>query len=140
MAESRDKEMRVEYSAGGVVVNDGRILVVFQRQSNTWALPKGHIEAGESPVEAARREITEETGLTDLRLVRSLGYYVRGTKKRSDIRKHITMFLFESNAVDVEPRASDVAQCEWVPENNACEKLSYDEDASFLRKVLRTDA
>ena len=53
-------------SGGGVVLNEkGEVLVVSQR-GNAWSLPKGHIEAGEDAIAAARRETLEESGLADL--------------------------------------------------------------------------
>ena len=54
-------------AAGGVVKNDkGEVLMIFRRDS--WDLPKGKIDDGESPEEAAVREIQEETGLKDVKL------------------------------------------------------------------------
>lgn len=55
----------VDRAAGGVVVaDDGRVLVVHRPRYDDWALPKGHVERGESWAEAACREVLEETGLT----------------------------------------------------------------------------
>ena len=50
-------------AAGGVVVRDGRVLLVHRPRYDDWTLPKGKLEAGESWQEAARRELEEETGL-----------------------------------------------------------------------------
>ena len=64
-------------SAGGVVLNShGQILLVSQ-EGFAWTLPKGHIEANESIIEAAKREIYEKSGLTQLEFVRDLGFYER---------------------------------------------------------------
>ena len=48
----------------------GQVLVVNQR-GRSWSLPKGHIEKGESILEAARREIYEESGVKKLKFVRN---------------------------------------------------------------------
>ena len=54
-------------AAGGVVFNnEGQVLMIFRRGS--WDLPKGKIDPGESPAEAAVREVQEETGLVQLDL------------------------------------------------------------------------
>lgn len=60
------------HAAGGVVeASDGRVLLIFR--NGVWDLPKGKMEEGESIEEAAIREVEEETGLTGIRIVRSLG-------------------------------------------------------------------
>ena len=51
-------------AAGGVVLRDGRVLVVHRLRYDDWSLPKGKLEAGESFEQAALREVYEETGYT----------------------------------------------------------------------------
>ena len=89
------------YSAGGVVLNkNGEVLVVNQN-SDSWSLPKGHIDPGEDALTAAKREIEEESGIPQdmLVLVKELGAYERnmialdGGEDNSEL-KHITMFQF----------------------------------------------
>ncbi len=65
-------------AAGGVVGNPaGEILMIHRK--GWWDLPKGHIEDGESPLQAALREINEETGLAELsggdQLCRTMHFY-----------------------------------------------------------------
>ena len=50
-------------AAGGIVVRDGRVLVVHRPRYDDWSLPKGKLDAGESWESAAVREVEEETGL-----------------------------------------------------------------------------
>ena len=47
-----------------IVDGQQEFLLVFETYSKCWSLPKGHIEAGETDVQAAQRELYEETGLT----------------------------------------------------------------------------
>src|SRR3990167_8986776 len=74
---NRPTMTRIERSAGGVIFRrhpDGRVEVLVIRDSHDgWAFPKGRIEVGEAPVQAARRETGEEVGVTDLTLVKHLG-------------------------------------------------------------------
>lgn len=52
-------------SAGAVIVrkSDTGLRVLLLRAYNYWDFPKGEVESGETPLEAAYREVTEETGL-----------------------------------------------------------------------------
>jgi 8-oxo-dGTP pyrophosphatase MutT (NUDIX family) len=91
--------------AGGVVLNMNGEVAIVKNRDEFWSLPKGHIEDGEEAVAAAQREIAEETGLTNLSLVRKLGSYERyrgkvgggddfflqQTKRRSCRRIHIIL-------------------------------------------------
>jgi 8-oxo-dGTP pyrophosphatase MutT (NUDIX family) len=50
-------------AAGGVVVWNDKVLILYRRLRNDFRLPKGHIEPAETPVAAALREIGEEAGI-----------------------------------------------------------------------------
>lgn len=57
-------------AAGGVVVIDNQFVAI--ERNGIPDLPKGHIEKDESPEVAALREVEEETGITDLEIIREL--------------------------------------------------------------------
>ena len=69
--------IRERAAAGGVVVRreDGRLLVAFAREADFagFVMPKGGVDEGENEEQAARREIAEEIGITDLKLLGDLG-------------------------------------------------------------------
>ena len=72
-------QARLETSSGGVVyrmLDDGPHFLLIRDPYENWGLPKGHLEGGETPVEAAVREVMEETGLNELRVAGAAG---RGT-------------------------------------------------------------
>ncbi|WP_433025806.1 NUDIX domain-containing protein [Actinomycetospora sp. CA-053990] len=122
------------HAAGGVIVDpEGRVVVVRQR-ARTWSLPKGHVEAGEGVLDAARREIEEECGLTDLELVRELGSYTRwGFGHGLPERKTITLFLFRSPEAGLQPRDPANPEARWVPRDEVAGTLSNPADAEFFR-------
>ncbi|HKV44396.1 MAG TPA: NUDIX domain-containing protein, partial [bacterium] len=77
------KKAQRETSAGGVVFRReggvARYLLIRDSYQN-WGFPKGHLKTGEPPAEAARREVEEETGLTNLLLhgpIRVIDWYFR---------------------------------------------------------------
>src|SRR5215207_6401706 len=70
-----DLPVRIETSSGGVVfrraTEDNQFLLIRDPCAN-WGLPKGHLEGGETPSQAAVREVAEETGLLELSVVAQL--------------------------------------------------------------------
>ena len=83
-------------AAGGVVRDtEGHLLFIWKRQR--WDLPKGKVEPFETPEESARREVSEETGLTELRLIRYLleTYHIY-QERGSWMFKTVHWYLFET--------------------------------------------
>lgn len=113
-------------TAGGIVIGrGGMIALVRSRNSQSWLFPKGHIEAGESTEEAARREIAEETGLADLELIDDLGSYVRPAKTaegKSFEQKEIHMFLFGTHSSELNP-TREIEEARWFPYRDVPELL-----------------
>lgn len=122
-------------SAGGVVVNpDGKILIVDQGRS--WSLPKGHVENGETILDAAKREIFEESGVKDLNLIRKFKSYKRQGLGSPDEMKTIYMFLFRTTQVVLKPQVADSHGAIWVDKEKAADMLTHPKDKEFLSKVL----
>jgi ADP-ribose pyrophosphatase YjhB (NUDIX family) len=130
-------------SAGGVVVNaEGRVLLVSQH-GTSWSLPKGHLEGGETPLEAALREIREETGVVRLELVRPLGSYSRhrlgadGGEDRSEL-KTIHLFLFRTDETELAPQDPDNPEARWVEREAVAGLLTHAKDREFFASILDT--
>jgi 8-oxo-dGTP pyrophosphatase MutT (NUDIX family) len=125
-------------SAGGVVINKhGQVLVVNQR-GNSWSLPKGHMDEGESLLEAARREIYEESGIHRLRFVGELGSYRRsrigkygGVDKRE--MKTLHFFVFRTDQVKLAPVDKDNPEALWVDVENVAALLTHPRDKKYFR-------
>ena len=104
----RPPNIAERFSAGGVIVRreaeTGRVFVALAREGNftSLVLPKGGIDNGETPEQAARREITEEAGFTDLTLLADLGTRGRlGFERTMWLTTHY--FLFETREINVTP-------------------------------------
>lgn len=97
-------------SAGGIVarLEGDQVLIALAREEDwpLYVLPKGGVEAGESIEVTARREIAEEVGLTDLRLLSKLGVRQRLSHDKT---RWITVhyFLFATRQVDGAPTDSE---------------------------------
>lgn len=128
-------------SAGGVVLNrDGEVLVVSQH-GISWSLPKGHVDEGETALEAAKREIAEESGVTNLELVRELGSYQRyrmsldGGDDKSE-QKTIDMFLFRTFEIALAPQDEQNPEARWVKPVEVLDLLTHRKDKEFFRSIL----
>lgn len=127
-------------SAGGVVVNpEGKILVVNQN-GTSWSLPKGHVEAGEDLLSAARREICEEAGISELIFEKELGSYERskigsdGGEDRSET-KTIHMFLFRTGQMELKPQDPRNPEARWVAKKEVAKLLSHPLDRQFFERI-----
>ena len=60
--------MKKQVSAGGVLINsENKVYLINKVERNEWSLPKGKVEDGETYLQAALREVKEETGYTNFR-------------------------------------------------------------------------
>jgi 8-oxo-dGTP diphosphatase len=117
-------------AAGGIVIRDGRVLVVHRPQYHDWTLPKGKLENGESWEDGALREVEEETGL-----VCELGEEA-GRTRYVDSRgrnKEVRYFRMTS---DGEPRPqNEIDEIRWVGLEEAPALLSYPRDVDLLSRL-----
>jgi 8-oxo-dGTP pyrophosphatase MutT (NUDIX family) len=128
-----------QHSAGGLVVRGDEVLLIATAGGRRWQLPKGHLEAGEVPAQAAVREVREETGVTGSIVAPLSGvdytFLERGKRR---IRKHVDYFLlaYESGSeTDFEPR--EVVAARWFPWPEAIAKLSHANDRRVAEQAWR---
>ncbi len=118
----RPQDAIAAISAGGIVARKQGdtiyIALVLEGKRQHYVLPKGHVEPGETLEEAARREIAEEAGLTELNLVCELGYRERFSFSKKEW-KQIYYFLYTSDRADGQPSDPDIAyELEWFALDN----------------------
>jgi 8-oxo-dGTP pyrophosphatase MutT (NUDIX family) len=119
-----------EFSAGGVVVRGEEVVVIVPTRraadgSRVLALPKGHVDPGETPIEAAEREVREETGIV-AEPVSELGetrYWYR--RDGRTIGKAVAFFLFEHRDGDTADHDDEVEEVRWIPLERAERELSH---------------
>jgi 8-oxo-dGTP pyrophosphatase MutT (NUDIX family) len=139
-------QRRRELSAGGVVWRRARngaleVALIRPRHSKAWALPKGHLEEGETAREAAIREVREETGL-EVASADPLGQiaYVFSWRDRKDgpltrIFKRVEYFLMECAGGDVADHDHEVDEVAWRPLNRALARATYENEREILSKA-----
>ncbi len=104
-----------------------------------WGFAKGNIETGETEVEAAIREVAEETGITALRLIDDfrceIEYFYR--KMGATVHKRVTYFLAETAETDVK-LSSEHEEYRWLTFYEALKQLSFSNDRKVLKKAWET--
>ena len=113
-------------AGGGIVVRDGRVLVVHRPKYDDWTFPKGKLETNESWEDAALREVEEETSLRC-----SLGRYVGSTHYELRVgHKEVRYFLMTS--ADEPVPQNEIDGVRFVTRGEAQLLLSYDYDRALL--------
>jgi 8-oxo-dGTP pyrophosphatase MutT (NUDIX family) len=129
-----------ETSAGGIVFRlDGGVpLFLLIRDSyQNWGFPKGHLESGERPEDAALREVREETGIADITMrgnIETIDWYFRFRGQL--IHKVCHFFLMETAQADTLPqRTEGITACQWVGYDVASSSISYANARLVLRRA-----
>ena len=134
-----------EVSAGGLVIDtSGTMGLLIGRYDHKdasgkrvlWSLPKGHIEEGETPEQAAIREVAEETGITSS-ITKSLGvidfWFMAGGKR---IHKTVHHFIFTEVGGTLLAQESEVDEVSWFPLSEIVDRLAYPDEKKLIAKTV----
>lgn len=126
-----------ETTAGGIIWrrnNSNELeLLLIQDAKHRWTIPKGHVEPGEEPKQTAEREIREETGLQDMKVLSWLGK-VNFRYRRNHTLVLMTMHIYLVHALGKthQLKGEDwLSDMQWLPAKEAIDKIAY-EDISKL--------
>lgn len=125
-------------SAGGIVVRNNpnkQILLTVFTHIKGLGFAKGHVEESETYEQTAIREVSEETGLTQLSIIKKLGVINRlGSEVDGTlVDKDIHMFLMKSDLPDFHQQAEE--KYGWFDLEVAISKMAIKEDREFLEKI-----
>lgn len=124
--------MKTEFSAGGVIacfVKKQWFVLLLRDMNDMWTFPKGLIEKGELPEQAAKREIHEEVGITGLKLFAPLPPIQYFYKRKGTIKKTVQYFVFLTHD-RIKPTVQTVEgiqDARWVPRGDALDMIGYRE-------------
>src|SRR5271155_222841 len=130
-----------EISAGGVVLRDEQVVVIVPTRrapdgSRVLALPKGHVDPGENTLQAAEREVREETGVS-VELVGELGevrYWYR--RDGRTIPKSVTFYLFNYLSGDTDDHDDEVEEARWIDLEEARSALTHAAEREMVVRAL----
>jgi len=138
---------KVDFAAGGIVFIDNKVLLVKNRlrkeykeyyDSGFWGFPKGHMEEGESPLDAAEREVFEETGFK----VKCISEKpIAESRYTIEYGENIdkTVWFYEMKVIEefVKEPDEEIEQIAIVPYEEAVSLLAYEEDRKILKYVFK---
>ena len=119
----------------------GREFLLIQHNAGHWAFPKGHPEEGESPLESARRELAEETGLTDVSIAEEPHFeerYVFDMPGRGNTLKTVRYYLGEVHSGTVVLQEEEVQAFAWGSAELTRARITFDEGKRLLEAAEQT--
>jgi ADP-ribose pyrophosphatase YjhB (NUDIX family) len=135
--------MRSDFSVGGVVTDpDGRVALI--RTTNlagaaVWGLPKGHPKAGETDLDAARREAEEETGLAvvvfEPLIMARIEYWFVG-RDGERVHKRVDFYRMEAIGGSTDDHDAEVEEVALLDPPAARAALTYENEKVALDEVL----
>jgi bis(5'-nucleosidyl)-tetraphosphatase len=127
------------------------LFLLIQHQAGHWGFPKGHPHPGESPIEAAKREFQEETGIHDCEVLEEPSFvehysFVKNegpgaaehyffAKKGEPIEKTVTYFLAFVNSMEVQLQEEEIQNSAWSSFEEAVKLISFNENRRILKEV-----
>ena len=137
------KKFPVVEAAGGLVERtDNKLLFIFR--NNKWDLPKGGVENKELIIEAAQREVVEETGVSDLIVQKQLSetFHIFKKGKRFRLKKTYWFKMSTSYMGETVPQIEEgIKKIEWVSKEKIDEILNdaFENIRIIVLEVLKSD-
>jgi 8-oxo-dGTP pyrophosphatase MutT (NUDIX family) len=115
--------------------------LLIKHKKGHWAFPKGHADKGETKLEAAHRELKEETGIVKIQLLKKRillkESYTFTNGKGVKILKKVNYFIAETKNKRVEIDYKEITNFKWCTYKAGLEKVTYNESGSVLKKADR---
>ena len=123
------------------MIRDHEVIVIVPvkrdaSRRRVLALPKGHLDGSETPEQAAKREVAEETGVT-ADLIDKLGDVEYSYERRGRRRnKRVAFYLFKYRSGKLEDHDQEIEDARWMPLEEAAHALTYPGEREIVRRAL----
>lgn len=133
-------ELIEKVSAGGLIIKDDQVLVLYVPSHDETVFPKGIVESDESFEETAIREILEETGY-HVEVVDELGsntyeFEEFGKRYRKTVHYFLMKLVDEKEIPQPNLQPGEEFEAVWLPINQALEKLTHQENKVILSRAV----
>ena len=130
----------MEKSCGVVLLNSNKVLLLQHPDTTTsghWDFPKGHVEKGEDELQTALRELKEETGIDNVKIIDNFNHLISYNLLRDGdtILKEVVFFLGITNQEKVSI-SSEHQNYAWLQYESAYERLTYDNAKKTLKEAF----
>lgn len=133
-----------EPTAGGVIFRHGQKpediqILLIQDAKNRWTIPKGHIEENEDARTTAEREIREETGLQEMKVLNWLGKINFRYRRQSSLVLMTTEIFLVRALGDTDKLQPEewMNGIKWFPAAQALDKIEYDDIGKLILLGLK---
>ncbi len=127
-------KLRKEKSCGCIIIKNRKVLLVYEKNTNFWGFPKGHMEEGESEIQTALREVKEEVGLEvdiDKEKRYELNYIIR-----DEIDKTTVLYIARTKSEEIIMQESEIANIKWCDFDEALNTLTFENWREMFKKVI----
>ena len=127
-------ELKKEKSCGCIIINNGKVLLVYEKNRNFWGFPKGHMEEGETEIETALREVKEEVGLDveiDFKKRYTLNYIIR-----NEIDKTTVLYIAKTKNEEIVMQENEIENAKWCSFEEAIDTLTFEDWKEMFRNVI----
>ena len=128
-------ELKKEKCCGCIIIENNKVLLVYEKNGNFWGFPKGHMEKGENEIETALREVKEEVGL-NVEIIDKERRYILNYIIRDEIDKTTVLYLAIPKNKEIVMQESEIEKVKWCDFEEALKTLTFDNSKEVFKKVI----
>ena len=127
--------MKKEKSCGCIIIDNKKVLLIYENKQNFWGFPKGHMEENETEIETAKREVLEEVGL-QVEINKNKKYTLK-YNIGSYVEKTCVLFLAKPKTHEIKNQESEVLKSGWYDFKEALDLLPYKDQQEVFKQAIK---